>query len=152
MENFSISLVTCPACQKDGEFKHYKSINITKFPKLRNEIMSRNIFTYICPHCGEKITVAYDCIYTDTENRFCVALLTSDESCAFDGISVKDYTVRIVHSINDFIEKISLFEDGIDDRVCELCKLFLEESYEKYGCNNYEAEVRSRPHHYVDCL
>ena len=53
-----------------------------------------------------------------------------------DSISAEDYSIRIVQTINDFIEKIALFEDGIDDRVCELCKLFLEESYEEQ--NNAE--------------
>ncbi len=136
MEKFSIVSVTCPSCQKDGEFKRFETINITETPSLRQEIMNRNIFTYICPHCGEKIVVSYDCVYLDTENKHCIALITSDVSELVESISAKDYTVRIVHSVNSFIEKIALFEDGIDDRVCELCKLFLEESYEEQ--NNAE--------------
>lgn len=136
MEKFKIVGVCCPACQKDGEFKRYETINITKNPSLRNEIMNRSIFTYICPHCGEKITVSYDCVYLDTENRYCVALIENEVPSEVEGISAKDYTVRIVNSINSFIEKIALFEDGIDDRVCELCKLFLGESYEEQ--NNAE--------------
>lgn len=136
MEKSSIVSVTCPACQKDGEFRRYETINITEKPSLREEIMSRRIFTYVCPHCGETIIVSYDCVYLDTENRYCVALISQNTPPDIEGISAKDYTVRIVSSINDFIEKIALFEDGIDDRVCELCKLFLEESYEEQ--NNAE--------------
>ncbi len=136
MEKFSILGVTCPSCQRDGEFKRYETINITQAPALREEIMNRNIFTYICPHCGEKIVVSYDCVYLDTENKHCIALIASDIPHNIEGVSVKEYTVRIVHSVNDFIEKIALFEDGIDDRVCELCKLFLGESYEEQ--NNAE--------------
>ncbi len=136
MGSFSILAVTCPSCQKDGEFKRYETIDITKNPSLRGEIMNRNLFTYVCPHCGEKIAVAYDCVYTDTENKHCIALISTEIPPEIEGISAQGYSVRIVHSVNDFVEKIALFEDGIDDRVCELCKLFLEESYEEQ--NNAE--------------
>lgn len=136
MEKTNIVSVTCPSCQKDGEFCRYETINITEHPSLREDIMKRNIFTYICPHCGEKITVAYDCIYMDTENKYAVALITSDEAVIPEKINAQEFTVRIVRTVNSFIEKIALFEDGIDDRVCELCKLFLGESYEEQ--NNAE--------------
>lgn len=136
MEKSGTVTVTCPSCRREGEFTHYKTINITENPQLRSRIFDRSIFKYVCPHCGETITVSYDCVYIDTENKYCVALMPDADADEIDGISAEDYTVRIVHSINSFIEKIALFEDGIDDRVCELCKLFLEESYEEQ--NNAE--------------
>ena len=136
MINPKIVSVTCPDCQKDGEFRQFEIINITENPKMRDDIMSRQIFSYTCPHCGEKIPVSYDCIYLDTENKHCIALITNEIPSLIDSISAEDYSIRIVQTINDFIEKIALFEDGIDDRVCELCKLFLEESYEEQ--NNAE--------------
>ena len=136
MLNPKIVSVTCPDCQKDGEFRQFEIINITENPKMRDDIMSRQIFSYTCPHCGEKIPVLYDCIYLDTENKHCIALITHEMPSLIDSISAEDYSIRLVQTINDFIEKIALFEDGIDDRVCELCKLFLEESYEEQ--NNAE--------------
>ena len=136
MKQSSIVSVSCPSCLKDGEFIKYETINITENPLMRNKIMNRQIFTYVCPHCGDAIIVSYDCVYIDTENKYCVALISNKIPPAVDGISAQDYTVRIVSTINDFVEKIALFEDGIDDRVCELCKLFLEESYEEQ--NNAE--------------
>ncbi|MBQ2890253.1 MAG: CpXC domain-containing protein [Clostridia bacterium] len=136
MEKSTLVSVTCPACDKEGELLKHEIIDITKNPALRSEIVNRQIFTYTCPHCGEKIAVSYDCIYIDTENKHCIALITTDDFSFVDKISAKDYDVRVVGSINDFIEKIALFEDGIDDRVCELCKLFLGESYEEQ--NNAE--------------
>ena len=136
MINPKIVTVTCPDCHKDGEFRQYETINITENPNLRNDIMTRQIFSYTCPHCGETIIVSYDCIYLDTENKHCIALISNEIPALINSISVQDYAIRIVSNINDFIEKIALFEDGIDDRVCELCKLFLEESYEEQ--NNAE--------------
>lgn len=128
--------VTCPKCMSGGQFQTHSFINITKTPELRDDILNRSIFTYDCPVCKGKTLVAYDSTYIDTENKFAVALLTDELSEKIEGISAKEYKIRIVHSINSFIEKIMLFEDGIDDRVCELCKLFLEESYEEQ--NNAE--------------
>ena len=136
MINPKIVSVNCPDCHKDGEFRQYETINITENPNLRNDIMTRQIFSYTCPHCGETIIVSYDCIYLDTENKHCIALISNEIPAIINSISAQDYTIRIVSNINDFVEKIALFEDGIDDRVCELCKLFLEESYEEQ--NNAE--------------
>lgn len=141
-------IVNCPACLEDSNFRIYSSINTEENPEIKENIFNREIFKFRCPHCGEEILVAYDCTYTDTESKYIVALLSDSVECD-DNIRVEGYTLRIVRSINEFVEKIALVEDKIDDKVIELYKIMLEDQFEDerpgakilgiyYGGRNFE--------------
>ena len=125
--------VCCPACGEDGKLNQYKIIDINKNPELREEIFSRKIFNYTCENCGKTIMVAYNCLYFDEENKKMIYLLTDDElnDENINKYKLSGMSLRIVKTINGFIEKIAMLEDGIDDRVIELYKLLFEEQFEE---------------------
>ncbi len=125
--------VCCPSCESKGIFTQYKLIDINKNPELREKIFSRNIFQYNCPVCGESIMVSYDTIYMDEEEKKIICLSSNDneENETIRKFKLSGYSLRIVNTINGFIEKISMLEDGIDDRVIELYKLLFEEQFEE---------------------
>ncbi len=122
--------VNCPACFEDGSFRIYSSIDVSENPRLKEDIFSREIFKFTCPSCGEEILVAYDCTYTDPDNKYIIALVSAMEQENLSALRVEDYTLRIVTTINDFVEKIALCEDKIDDKVVELYKIMLEDQFE----------------------
>ncbi len=123
--------VDCPSCGCQGKFITYNKIDICENPELRDKIFNREIFMFNCGECNEKFMIAYNTVYIDRENKYALALIT-DGSSGFsgDGITIGEYDLRIVRTVNSFIEKITLFEDGIDDRVAELLKLWLYENFE----------------------
>ena len=123
--------VDCPSCGCQGKFITYNKIDINENPELRDKIFNREIFMFNCDECNEKFMIAYNTVYIDRENKYALALIT-DGSNGFsgDGITIGEYDLRIVRTVNSFIEKITLFEDGIDDRVAELLKLWLYENFE----------------------
>ncbi len=125
----SIMNITCPACCTEQHFKTCPSIDVNVEPELKESIFNRDIFRFICPECGEEILVAYNCTYIDRDNNFMVALITDESEKA--SITAADYNLRIVRSINEFVEKIALMEDGIDDRIVELYKIMLEDQFEE---------------------
>ncbi len=122
--------INCPACFEDSNFRIYSSIDVSDNPNLKEDIFSREIFKFTCPLCGEEILVAYDCTYTDPDNKFIIALVSGMEQENLSALRVKDYTLRIVSTINEFVEKIALCEDQIDDKVVELYKIMLEDQFE----------------------
>lgn len=131
MTKWETTTVNCPACCEDGEFKICTAIDADKNPELKEKIFSRELFGFCCPECGEKITVAYNCTIYDMTNGYIVSLITdgsADEEKA--RLEVDGCALRITHSINEFVEKIALFEDKIDDKVIELYKIMLEGQYE----------------------
>ncbi len=122
--------VNCPACFEDRAFRIYSSIDVSKNPGLKEDIFSREIFKFTCPMCGEEILVAYDCTYTDPDNKYIIALVSGMAQENKSALKVEGHTLRIVTSINEFVEKIALCEDGIDDKVVELYKIMLEDQFE----------------------
>ena len=129
--------VNCPACFEDSNFGIYSSIDVGQNPELKESIFNREIFKFRCPNCGEDILVAYDCTYTDPDNKYIIALLSDTEQDSTSSLKVEGYTLRIVRSINEFVEKIALNEDEIDDKVIELYKIMLEDQFEdeRHGSN-----------------
>ena len=141
--------VNCPACLEDSSFRIYSSIDASLNPELKQYIFNRDLFKFSCPQCGEEILVAYDCTYTDPENQFIVSLISGDSEPSDKNLKIDGYNFRIVHSINEFVEKIALCEDKIDDKVIELYKIMLEDQFEDerhgakilgifYGGRNFE--------------
>lgn len=133
MTETDIVNICCPACVETGQFKRYRKIDINKNPELREKIFSRDIFIFKCPECGEEILVSYNTIYFDEENKYIICLVPEGEDVGDDygKYRLEGYTLRIVRSINNFIEKIAMLEDGVDDRVIELYKLLFEEQFEE---------------------
>ena len=132
MTETAVVNICCPACVETGQFTQYKKIDINKNPELREKIFSREIFKFKCPECGEEILVAYSTIYFDEENNSVICLLPEEVSTEdFNKFRLDGYSLRIVRTINNFIEKIAMLEDGIDDRVIELYKLLFEEQFEE---------------------
>ena len=128
MTEQNIIKVNCPACFEDNDFRIYSQIDSNKSPELKNKIFNREIFRFTCPECGEEILVAYPCTYHDPRNKFIIALVP--ESDDFSSLRIEGHSLRVVRSINEFVEKIAAFEDNIDDKVIELYKIMLEDQFE----------------------
>ncbi len=120
--------IMCPACCTEQNFLTYPNIDVKSDPDIKERIFNRDIFRFTCPECGEEILVAYNCTYIDHINQFMVALITEEGE---GSVIAADYNLRIVRSINEFVEKIALMEDGIDDRIVELYKIMLEDQFEE---------------------
>ena len=128
MKNPKTISVTCPACLEEGIFKTTPFIDASLDSEIKESIFSRDIFRFSCKECGEEILVSYECTYLDKDNSFVVALMPENGDLS---IETTGYTVRIVRTINEFVEKIASLEDGIDDRVIELYKIMLEDQFEE---------------------
>lgn len=127
--------VTCPSCSEEGLMEVWTGVNVGIEPMWKEKVGSREIFTYTCPHCQSKITVAYDFLYHDPQGNYMIYLLPGGGGRSFDSIDglsaekLEGYCLREVSDINGLLEKIMLFDDGLDDRCIEICKLYLSEQY-----------------------
>lgn len=133
--------IECPKCGKSSDFRIWESINTTLDPEMKEKVKDRSAFLFICPHCGEQNYVDYGFLYHQMEDTIMIAYSNSDENeeemyhlfteeidtpLGLDNIFLKDeYLLRIVRSMNALREKIYIFDDGLDDRIIELYKLFL---------------------------
>ena len=124
--------VTCPKCGFIYEHECCPSVNASTDPLLREKVISGNICVSYCPSCKVTTRLVYPCLYQDPKNNFAVYFLPRTEmrSIPSDGdisnilevSSAKDR--RLVDDYTDLIEKISIFENGLDDRAMELFKAY----------------------------
>ncbi len=139
MSRCSQTMITCPKCNKEHPFTIWESINTQLDPEMRPAVKDRSAFLFECPTCGEKTYVDYGFLYHQMEDGIMIHYANSDENAEeiykmitgddsaglFREMLDADYLIRIVRSQNDLREKISIFDEGLDDRIIEIIKLFV---------------------------
>lgn len=126
--------VCCPVCCEESAFRICTTAELCENPELKERIFSRDLFRFVCPECGEEILVSYSCTAIHRDKKLITALISDGEESSAETaarLSVSGYTLRIVRTINEFVEKLALSEDGIDDRIVEMYKIMLEDQFEE---------------------
>ena len=129
--------VTCPKCKKISPFTIWSSINTMLDPEMKQAVRDRSAFQFICPDCGLKTYFDYGFLYHRMEDKIMLYYVDSEEDekaveqiLAGDDpmgmmkdIKEDEYIIRIVRSRNELLEKLEIFDAGLDDRIVELCKV-----------------------------
>ena len=143
MTRHSTEKYTCPHCKKNFQFTKWQSINVTLSPILEERMFDKSLFTEICPTCKKSIFINYDYLYHDMENKILIQHVTNEKSLdtAYKLFSHQDelisqelsydddYIIRIVGNYNELVEKLDIFNCGYDDRIIEMCKIFILNSF-----------------------
>ncbi|MEG0177088.1 CpXC domain-containing protein [Anaerorhabdus sp.] len=132
MSKSSTRIFTCPKCGKEYEIQIWESINVEQDPDLKEKLFHNEVFKVECPHCHDVYQVLYPCLYHNPETKVMVWLvdekiekeLIENTKLKFDYIS--GYKYRFCKKIMEFVEKIRILEDGLDDRIVEMAKMFCE--------------------------
>lgn len=124
--------IVCPHCSAKSLVNMWGSINPAENPELREKIMQQNLFDWCCPECKKHAQVLYPCVYHDTQNDFIIYFIPKsiskevrDSILSSEHSDLSSFKKRAVFSLNEFIEKILIFESGMDDKAIELMKLAL---------------------------
>ncbi|MBQ1342016.1 MAG: CpXC domain-containing protein [Erysipelotrichaceae bacterium] len=133
MPNHYPDKAVCPECGWVHDFTVYPVVNAETDPELKKKLLNGELFTTTCPECQNTFRVIFDCLYHDPAKKimiqFCLPEKTEtyrkifDDLCQ-DSTKFKGYTFRIVTGYYDLVEKIQIRDNGLDDRVMELCKRF----------------------------
>ena len=136
MTKINETKIDCPKCANAADFRVYGSINVDVDPQLRDQVLKDEIFKFKCGHCGFEDTLFYPFLYHDMQNRFWILIVPDKKDDASSAPelpeiakrSMVNYRSRMVSRVNDFKEKIFIFEAGLDDRVIEMLKLFVRKN------------------------
>lgn len=112
------STTICSECGTSFESEVYQNINVQDSPELKQKVVSGEIFLRRCPNCGKVQLAKYPLLYLDPAESLLLCL--SDQELAVDGL--EGYTARRVTTVGELIEKIKIFDAGLDDVIIELCK------------------------------
>lgn len=132
--------ITCPECGKAHKVIMYERIVGQKQPELKKKLLRNELFKFTCEACGVSMPMIYPCLYQDIEKGYMVWFAPAsngeiqEKIAAYNVDSLTDdtyknmnrqYKLRIVKSINSFIEKILIFDEDMDDRSIEVQKVTL---------------------------
>ena len=116
----------CPYCGKDFEATIYDMINVEEDPDLRDACVSGDLFRVSCPHCKKEFMNQFPLVYIDKPHRFVLWLSNDLPGSSLLQISkpLSDigYTLRRCPTLHEFVEKIEILEDGVNDVLVELAK------------------------------
>ena len=128
--------ITCPQCGETSTFTTWSSLNVTLDPGEKPNVLDRSIFRFTCGKCGHSATVVYPMLYHDMQQKVMLWLLPetpqAPEGAAppSEGLPPEagqfmrrdGYRFRSVGTQNALIEKILIFDAGLDDGPIEMLK------------------------------
>lgn len=128
--------VACPSCHREQVVKTYSMIDLVTDPKMDLGILTDSVFTHRCSFCGASFTVTNELLLTNADVPYAILLAPDYQGGAPKAPrQLQGYTKRIVKTINQLKEKVMVFQNLMDDRAVELCKLYL--SMQEAGESRY---------------
>jgi len=109
----------CFKCGAQRSVEVPQSVNAAARPDLKEKVRSGELFTWECPQCGTRNLLKLPFLYHDPAER--LMLVMTDAPVSAEGLP-EGYTGRLVGSVGELIEKIKIFDAGLDDCIIEMCK------------------------------
>ena len=127
MSHFDILPVRCSACSQTFDAEVYTSINTADDPDLKDRVLDGSLFVRSCPHCGSPRLISSPVLYHDPSELLMIWLTDGAQERTAREIFIstpglENYTGRLVDSVGDLIEKVKIFDAGLDDAAMEICK------------------------------
>lgn len=114
----SVSDIICNSCSNVSKTAVYPIIKADSQPELKEKLLSGELFLWECPHCHSRQLLKYPLVYVDAGQQLIICL--SSVPLAIDGL--EGNTGRLVGEPGELIEKIKIFDSGLDDIAVEICK------------------------------
>ena len=120
----------CSKCGHKNGITVYRSINVSENPELKDKVRDGSLFLWKCSSCGQTNLSRYETLYHDPEKKLMIWLLpegveiseTQMNSISLHAKAIGGYTLRLVKDAGSLMEKVLIFDSGLDDAVIELCK------------------------------
>ncbi len=122
--------VTCKQCGKEHPFTAWESLNVTHDRDFKQQLLKGQLTRFTCPDCASSTHVLHPILYHDMDKRLMLWLWLEkgEPDTAFVPVQrfLDEYQFRIVSTYDALVEKIFIFDRGLDDRLVEFLKLLLQ--------------------------
>ena len=132
MSLFKEEHLECPFCHQDVPFILHNSINVGIHPEHKAKVLDNTLFQYQCPHCKKSDMVCYPTLYHDPEKGIMIQVLwsaeefgqsvTQEEQELITKMGTDNYRRREVLGYRELIEKIRIYDAGLDEFAIALIK------------------------------
>ena len=120
--------IRCNKCGRAFEVEAVASINTERDPELKERLLSGELFLCECPGCGTRVLASFPLLYHDPAEKVMVWLSdgSAETEARMQAAVVSEdfagYTGRIVDTPGQMIEKVKIFDAGLDDIALEMAK------------------------------
>jgi len=134
----SVKKIKCPKCGEMHEVTVWESINTGEAPDLKADILARKINIMQCRSCNTTAIISEPLLYTDEEKKLMIYFAPcgniEDKRRLYNGVrentreeikKIKGYNLRFVSEYNELMEKILVFDNGLNDKVTEFLKVLI---------------------------
>ena len=129
MATTSLHSFRCPTCGTAFDVQRHDLVNVKENPELKASVLNGDIFLQECPRCGRRHLIGGPLVYLDPDEGVLVMLSDKPLTLADTG----GYTARLVSRAGDLVEKVKIFDAGLDDRAIEMCKYVTKQEAGKPG-------------------
>ena len=129
MATTSLHSFRCPTCGTTFDVQRHDLVNVKENPELKASVLNGDIFLQECPRCGRRHLIGGPLVYLDPDEGVLVMLSDKPLTLADTG----GYTARLVSRAGDLVEKVKIFDAGLDDRAIEMCKYVTKQEAGKPG-------------------
>jgi len=108
--------VRCSRCGAAYEVQAWRLVDGAADPDLKEAVKNGSLFVRECPECGQRVLLSFPMVYRDEHLLACL----SDRRLEVEGLD--GVQGRLVPDVGSLIEKVKIFDAGLDDVPMEFCK------------------------------
>lgn len=134
------SFVLSCVCGHEFETLIWDSVHISEETSLKSKILNGEINQIQCVKCKKRSYVEKNLLYCDSNQKLLIQMyphsdrpkyleLESEHKKAIKN-NFRGYTCRLAFGQQEMVEKIRIFDSGLDDRIIEMIKLKILEQDE----------------------
>lgn len=131
--------IRCPKCGQLKSMTVWQSVR-AEDADLKGDILKRKLNIFECDICGAQALYPEPLLYTDDEQKLMITFVACNDKKQRDKMyeqvretsrksgelkNLEGYNLRFVCDYNDFMEKILIFDSGLNDKVIEFIKLMI---------------------------
>lgn len=116
MSSVATQTFACSRCGARYQAPVYSYIDAIANPALKDCVLTGELFVRECPKCGCRELIQTPVVYRDASCLLCLA----DRKLSVEGL--EGSCARLVGDVGSLIEKVKIFDAGLDDAAIELCK------------------------------
>lgn len=134
-------------CEYNVEIDVPDEVDLSTRPSIRDEIVAGNFLSALCPNCGKLLKPEFAVRIIDSSRNMEILLVPELERSAFllgkSQYRLRDaVSGRVAIGYPELVEKLLVFEAGLDDRVVELIKFYLAQKTD--GSQNLQIYFREK--------
>ena len=132
--------VKCPKCGQMSEVTVWNSITVSDSVDLKQALLSGKINMFRCPSCSYSALMPTPMLYHDENKKLMISFSPCNDEVLklqlFDNVQksskesgelekLEGYNLRFVADYNELLEKILIFDNGMNDKTIEVLKLMI---------------------------